>query len=288
MRIVLRILSIIVALAAAACGSTERTTAQANPVMPKEAAMLSGIIANTGVRVAPLDGVSAQIGQPIIEAVSEALIELDIPAIAGQPLAGAHQLNGQASLSQGSIRIAWTLRRPDGEELMAFGEREAALSASAIQALAGRTAQAIAPLFNTAGGLDEDMAPVIVADIQGAPGDGGTALPLALRRALSGAGVKVFETGDAKAVQVQGQVRMSDINPSTQTVSLIWRVLAPDGGEIGVIDQSNQVAAGQLDRNWGEIAFLAADGARDGIIELLNAYWQRPPPAPPGGASRQE
>lgn len=234
--------------------------------------MLAQIISATGVRIMPLQGVAPELGAPVVAAVSEALQELDVPSLAGQPLAGAHILKGRAALDQGGLRIEWTLTDSSDAEVMAFSEREAASSQSAIKALAQRTAAVIAPLFTTAGNAGENTVAVFVGAITGAPGDGAEALALALQRSLSGAGVRVVETIAPNVLRVQGMVRLSTLNPSAQQVTLIWRVLAPDGGEVGVIDQSNQVTPGQLDRNWGEVAFLAADGARDGIVDLLNAY----------------
>ncbi len=272
MRIAICVLSIVVTFALTSCADPEHMTAQPNPVMQKQPEMLAQIISATGVQIMPLQGIPPEDGAKITAAVSEAFQELDIPSLAGQPLTGAHVLKGKASLDRGAFQIEWTLTDPNDVEVMAFPEREAALNPPAIKALAVRTAQAIAPLFTTPGNAGEDAVAVFVGGITGAPGDGAEALALALRRSLSGAGVTVVEALASNALQVQGQVQLSELNPSTQQVKLIWRLLDPGGGEVGVIDQSHEIRSGQLDSNWGEAAFLAADGARDGILDLLNAY----------------
>ncbi len=272
MRIAICVLSITAAIIVESCADPERMTAQPNPVMQKQPEMLAQIINATGVQIMPLQGIPPEEGAMVTAAVSEAFQELDIPSLAGQPLTGAHVLKGKASLDQGALLIEWTLTDSSDVEVMAFPEREAALNPSAVKALAMRTAQAIAPLFTTPGNAGEDAVAVFVGGISGAPGDGAEALTLALRRALAGAGVTVVEALAPNALQVRGQVQLSELNPSTQQVKLIWRVLDPGGGEVGVIDQSHEIRPGQLDSNWGEAAFLAADGARDGILDLLNAY----------------
>ncbi len=262
-------------------------TSYTNPVMPKEPERLSQITAHTGVRVGPIDGVPAEFGHVLAQAVSAALRELDIPAIAAPGvMPGAHGLAGKAVQEPNALSVTWTLTGPDEKPVAEYTLREtvhlAALADDpALKALAERAALAIVPYFNTAGGNALDATTVWVRAISGAPGDGDVVLPQALRRALTSAGVNVIKTDDPKAVQIEGRVQVSDLNASAQLLKLSWRVLGPGGEEIGVIDQENQVAPGQIDTHWGEIAYLAADGAKDGIIDLLSEYRAHANPSPP-------
>lgn len=255
--------------------------------MPKEPGKLSLISVHTGVRVGPIDGVQAEFGQLLTQAVSAALRELDIPAIAAPGvMPGAHGLAGKAVQEPNALSVTWTLTGPDEKPVAEFSLREAVPLAAladdpALKALAERAALSIVPYFDTAGGNTMDATTVWVRAISGAPGDGDVVLPQALRRALTSAGVNVIETEDPKAVQIEGRVQVSDLNASAQLLKLSWRVLAPGGEEIGVIDQENQVAPGQIDTHWGEIAYLAADGAKDGIIDLLSEYRAHANPSPP-------
>ena len=52
---------------------------------------------------------------------------------------------------------------------------------------------------------------------------------------------------------------------------ITWFVEDASGTRIGQVVQENDVPTGQLDNNWGEDAFYAAQGARDGIMELLKS-----------------
>ena len=38
---------------------------------------------------------------------------------------------------------------------------------------------------------------------------------------------------------------------------------------MGTVSQANQIPAGQLDRAWGDAAFAVAEGAAQGLTELL-------------------
>ena len=42
-----------------------------------------------------------------------------------------------------------------------------------------------------------------------------------------------------------------------------------DGGEIGTVGQENDVPAGLLDGAWGDVAYMVAVSAQDGIMELV-------------------
>lgn len=281
-----RLLLLAAALASSGCGVADHAASSPGPLMPKEPEMLARITANTGVQVALVEGVPPALALALAEAVSAALQEQDIPALAPPGvIPGAHTLTGKAALAPEALSVAWVLNGPDGKPVAEFTGRDAVFATAAaddpaLMALAARAAQAIAPHFSTAGGDAWDTTRVFVREVSGAPGDGDRVLPQALRRALRSAGVSVSERDDPRAVQVEGRVILSDLNASAQLLKLTWIVLDPAGAEIGVIDQQNQVAPGQIDTNWGEIAYLAADGARDGIIDLLDAFRANAAPAP--------
>lgn len=253
-------------------------------VMPREANLLEGIIHQAGVEVTPPVGLAPEAGAPIANALAAALRELDIAAVAGQKLAGGHSITGTARLENGAIIIAWELHAPGGAGLGKYEARDAIsphasadapLDATLVQALAMRTAAAFAPYFPAAGGAHGAVLRVFIPDIANAPGDGGKSLPLALRRALSAAGLSVAEHDEPEAIHIIGEAQLSELNAASQLVKLSWRVLGADGAEIGMIDQSNPVEQGSLDGNWGQIAYSAAAGAADGIIPLLQDYQSR-------------
>lgn len=250
-------------------------------VMPKQPSMLSSIIATSGVEVTPPAGVGAALGVPLAEALSAALQEQDIPSVTQKPLAGGHRITGAARLEANSIIVLWLLQNPAGETLSRFEARgavaphrkaETPLDPGVAQALATRTAAAFAPYFLAQHGLQGASLKVAVPDLVNVAGDGGRSLPLALRRALSAAGLQVVAEQTPQTVRISGQVHLSDLDAASQLVALTWRVTAADGSEIGVVEQSNPVPRGRLEGNWGEMAYAAAAGAAEGILPLLQDY----------------
>ncbi len=263
-------------------------------VMPRDANLLKAIVQQAGVEVTPPEGVPAAIGAPLAQALVDALQDQDIPAITGQKLTGAHMLRGNARMEPGAIVVDWVLYTPDGAELGGVQVRDA-LSAAAlpdkplpttvIQALTAQAIAALALHFPAISGTDGENPLVFVPDIASVPGDGGKSLPGALRNALRAAGMRVSDAQDDQAIRIEGQVHLSELDAASQLVKLTWRALAPDGSEIGLVDQSNPVPHGRLDGNWGEIAYSAASGAADGIIPLLQDYKARSP-APNAAATK--
>jgi hypothetical protein len=278
MKHALRLLLLTVAFAAAGC-SMERQPPLPYAAMPREANQLGEILRHTGVEVLPPSGVSLEIGAQLAGALAVALQEQDIPAMTGKKLSGGHQIQGEARMENGAIVINWLLFTPDGLEqagvevrdaLPADATADAPLSSTVVQAVTERAVTALVLHFPATGGnLEEDLR-IFVPDIEGVPGDGGKSLPLALRNALRAAGMNIVAAAPG-AIRIEGRVLVSE-QGQDQLVTLSWRVLDGAGAEIGQVDQSNPVAAGRLEGNWGEIAFAAAAGAADGVIPLLEDY----------------
>ena len=71
------------------------------------------------------------------------------------------------------------------------------------------------------------------------------------------------------ALSISGVVTLSPPAGSTQRVALAWAVTKPDGAEVGVVRQANQVPSGSLDAGWGETADYAAQAAAEGLADLV-------------------
>lgn len=119
---------------------------------------------------------------------------------------------------------------------------------------------------------------VLIRDVSGAPGDGNAALAKALAAALKVRGVRIArpdEPSDGERPTVAGTVRVVMAAAGQDRVEMVWRLIDPQGGEIGTVDQANMVRAGSLDGTWGAIAEAAADGAATGIAQLLKQAERR-------------
>jgi hypothetical protein len=112
---------------------------------------------------------------------------------------------------------------------------------------------------------------VMIADVQGAPGDGNTALRAAFSTMLTNAKIPQVDTLEGCTIAVSAEVSTLRLGNS-QKVSIVWQVHDANGEPLGEVSQLNKVDYGALDETWGTDASLAARGARDGIFKIM----QRP------------
>ncbi len=153
-----------------------------------------------------------------------------------------------------------------------------------LTALATATASRLRRLMEEAQGRDPDginnRGQVVVIPVIGAPGDGRASLTNSLAVLLREAdlAVEILRDTDPRvviprdAVVVSGQVLVSPLpgtDPPAERITLTWTVRDHRGALIGSISQDNAIPAGSLDGPWGEAAFFAAQGARDGLFDLL-------------------
>jgi len=115
--------------------------------------------------------------------------------------------------------------------------------------------------------------PIMVAGIQGAPGDGNQALRTAFGVMLENANIPQVEELENCALAVSAEVSTQRTGGNDH-VSIVWQVHDTEGRSLGEVAQLNEVPAGKLDQTWGTDASLAARGARDGIINIIRR--QRP------------
>lgn len=110
--------------------------------------------------------------------------------------------------------------------------------------------------------------PIMIAGIQGAPGDGNSALKEAFGVMLENANIRKVDALEDCTLAVSAEISTQRAGDNDR-VSIIWQVHDSKGRSIGEVEQVNEVAAGKLDRTWGTDASLAARGARDGIINII-------------------
>lgn len=256
-------------------------------VMPRDAGLLSTIVEQASVEIAPPEGVAAPIGAALAAALAVALQEQDIVAVSGRKLSGAHLLRGTAGVENGVIHIDWSLLTPATQPLDSFSVQHAVpfdakadtpLSPEVLRALSVQAATFLTTKLADKAVVHQENLRLFVPDIANAPGDGGKTLPLALRNALGASGLSIVAAQSSGVLRIEGQILLSELNAAEQLVKLSWRVLDPQGAEIGRIDQANPVTKGRLEGNWGEVAYSAAAGAAEGIIPLLQDFQAQKPP----------
>jgi hypothetical protein len=112
---------------------------------------------------------------------------------------------------------------------------------------------------------------VALPAVQGALGQGNRELTAAMGAVLREAGWPVVSTPAANALTIRGKVKITR-SGSTDLVKLQWIVTTPDGKVLGDVSQANPVAAGSLDKGWGENARFASEAAATGIFKLIQNY----------------
>jgi hypothetical protein len=210
-------------------------------------------------------------------AMAAALAERNVPATTRSGNRQSHFLQGAIEDDGRDAAIVWSLYDADGDlvdsvrqsiegtPVDAWARADAALMAN----LAKQSAPHIAALVQSGVPVENTTPALFVADVSGAPGQGNQQLQSALRRHLSAAGLVLSAHPTADTLTVTGTVEVGPVTGDRQQATLEWRVIDGKQVEVGKIRQSNPVAAGSLDGSWGQVADIAAQGAAEGINNLV-------------------
>jgi hypothetical protein len=310
-----RSVALLCALALAACGDIPRPFAD-GPVTPEQAALRRPPPARILVPAPVQAGLTSEAAQRFAEALAESLREQELPATASpgaRPgprdwrVAASFETGGNAvSLTYALIdergeRVG-TVRAPRPVPIAAWANADpAALSAAAADA-----APAIAALTGRADSARRAAGPsaparlptIAILPVTGAPGDGNTALTLAMREAIGRRGLILQEEAPGADYVVAGAV-LTEPRPGGQLyVEIGWKV-TQGRLDLGKVSQLNEVPARAVSGRWGDVAFVVAEEASAGVRQVVDnaresqgrasaaneraAQPQRP--GPPGGLS---
>jgi hypothetical protein len=187
-------------------------------------------------------------------------------------------------LANGAVPIVWTLSDVKGvvvetlttEHLVlqsawrdgALGMLEA-LAAAAAPRIA-RTLQASLPAM-----VARDPPTLGVVGVEGAPGNGNTALRVAFEAVLRNAGLRLLADPGTAAVQIFGTVRVTPLGDSRATVAIAWVLRDAKGDEIAVLNQSNAIARDRIDGPWGSLAYDVTGAMVDSVVQMMRAIADR-------------
>ncbi|HYZ34323.1 MAG TPA: hypothetical protein VE684_18795 [Crenalkalicoccus sp.] len=119
--------------------------------------------------------------------------------------------------------------------------------------------------------------------VEGAPGDGNTSLAARMRDRLGNQGFVVQDAAEGAQYGLLAKVAVTPPERGVQRVEIVWVVSRRDGEELGRVAQINEVPAGRLNGLWGDIAYVAAEEASDGVRTVVANANAPPPPEPPAG-----
>jgi hypothetical protein len=251
--------------------------------LPPHASILA-LTDSVGIVVEPVRGAPAPTAQALAEAMATALQAAEVLASTTPGNQSSLHLVSEASGSTGgpgltAIRIRWSMRSAEGAEIgtdlqqeMIADDQWTTGSGQGLTQLMQREAPRIAALVQDAPVVEhKPTRQVFVRTVEGAPGDGGKSLPRALVYLLKRASVDV--TTDSQAVDtitIVGNVAVKPLTADQEHVQIEWRVLKPDGSEVGKVAQENTIPRGSLDGSWGEVSMAVANSAVNDIIRVVN------------------
>jgi hypothetical protein len=240
---------------------------------------------SASVTIAPIDGTPRETAEKLGPAMASALQQREIAASDKAASIGSYELTGRIEEMPPSgekvvLVAAWELRDPSGKSL---GERSERLEASAgdweqgkddaVARLAAASADRVAALLQDDAPAEAEIGGstrLLIGGVSGAPGDGGQSLPRAIAEVLKRQDVAIVTDPQASAdLVLDADVVVAGPKSGKQHVKIVWRVRRKDGGEIGTVGQENDVPAGLLGGAWGDVAYMVAVSAQDGIMQLV-------------------
>ena len=270
------------ALAAAACQPLPHPFAAD---APQPGSPILTLRDSASVTIAPVQGTPRATAEKLGAAMASALQQLEIPASDKAASIGSYELVGKiaatpASAGQTVLVAVWDLREPSG---LSLGERTERLEApmrdweegaqDAVTRLAAASAARLAAMLQDEAPAEAETGGktrLLISGVDGAPGDGTDSLPRAITEVLRRQDIAIVTDPEAKAdLVLRATVVVAKPKAGKQNVKIVWYVRRKDGGEIGTVDQENDVPAGLLDGPWGDVAYMVAVSAQDGIVQLV-------------------
>jgi hypothetical protein len=237
------------------------------------------------VTIAPIEGTPRATAERLGAAMAGALQQHEIPASDKTASIASYELVGRIAglpASQGRTMLVavWELRDPSGKSL---GERTERIEApvrdweegkeDAVTRLAAASAAGLAGMLQDDPPAEDDtvgQTRLLIGGVEGAPGDGTESLPRAITAILKRQDIAIVSDPQAKAdLVLNAAVVVAKPKAGKQNVQIVWHLRRKDGGEIGTVGQENDVPAGLLDGAWGDIAYMVAVSAQDGIMQLV-------------------
>ncbi len=270
------------ALAAAACQPLPHPFAAD---APRPGSPILTLRDSASVTIAPVQGTPRATAEKLGAAMASALQQLEIPASDKAASIGSYELVGKiattpASAGKTALVAVWDLHEPSG---LSLGERTERLEAptrdweegaqDAVTRLAAASAVRLAAMLQDEAPTEAEtggQTRLLISGVDGAPGDGTDSLPRAITEVLRRQDIAIVTDPEAKAdLVLRATVVVAKPKAGKQNVKIVWYLRRKDGGEIGTVGQENDVPAGLLDGPWGDVAYMVAVSAQDGIVQLV-------------------
>jgi hypothetical protein len=217
-------------------------------------------------------------------ALADALVAQEVPAVADPAQAGDWRLAIAAQSRGATVVPLYTIDDPTGADqgstegppIDATAWRLAA--PATLKQAAADAAPRLASLLTTIEAARHQSDPnslmnrpprVAFHGVTGAPGDGNQSLARQMRTELANLGEIVQDTDTGADYQLTGTVVTAPITGAKIRVEIQWTVADAQGKEQGQVTQLNEIQAGLLDHNWGDIAVVVAHEAAGGVRDVI-------------------
>jgi hypothetical protein len=238
-----------------------------------------------GIIVMPIAGVdSDRESHAFSEALAAALRRVDVNAHTGAGNRASLVLSSflERKPGEGAVLILW-LSQPDRGDIGTFEanvvERDILSDTPRRRQVLERIAETVAAQVNPgAVAMPMGAPPVFIARIGGLPASAGAPLERALDFALRRAKAEISDQPTDKSLTVSASVAFRDRPRDQVALEVNWRVTDAAGAELGTLRQENEVPAQALQRAWDEIASAIAEGAAEGIMEIVSRAPRSPRP----------
>ncbi|MFC0409558.1 hypothetical protein [Roseomonas elaeocarpi] len=217
--------------------------------------------------------------------LAEALVAAEIPAVSGAPLPLDWRLVVRAEPEGRNVVPRYALQNADGKtEAEARGkpvpiEAWSNESPATLRRSAQADAETVATLLRRvdAARRAADPATLVASGppplrfipVTGAPGDGNRALTDRMTDFLGNKGFVIQDRSEGAVFSLQGEVTVAPGANGTQRIEIQWIVKRKDGQELGRAVQINEIAPHSLDRQWGDVAYVVAQEAAQGVRDII-------------------
>jgi hypothetical protein len=261
--------------------------------VPRRGSPMLALRDSASVTIAPIAGTPRATAEKLGPAMANALQQREIAASDRTASIGSYELVGRIqemppTKDKAALVAVWELRDPSGQSLGERAERLVAHKADweqgnddAVAHLAAASAEQLVALLQDEAPKEAEIggrARLLIGGVEGAPGDGDKALAGAITELLKKQDLAIVTDphGEADLV-LDAEVTVAKPKAGKQNVKIVWHLRRKDGGEIGTVGQENDVPAGLLDGAWGDVAYMVAVSAQDGIMQLVSHG--APPPS---------
>ena len=100
-------------------------------------------------------------------------------------------------------------------------------------------------------------------------------LKRAISKRLSDMGARIASDAAEGAYTVTGTLGIGPDLQGRSAISIIWRVFAPDGTDLGQAAQNNTLSTDAVTQNWAEQATLAGNAAAASVAKLVAGHFNR-------------